>query len=119
MKFNGENYAGTLICNLIKEKFSEVSLSEIQEAANTFLAQELMLRDPRAKLSVSEKDVKAVCRRKSKVLKYDKKAKKVIILENTVDAYYHLHWGYEAMSSRLYGEDFSERVLESFYDSNN
>lgn len=113
MKYNGENFAGTLIATLILEKKTEVSLDEILKAANAFAEKESK-SDRKFKLVVTEKDVKKVCKRKKNVLKYDKSAKKVIFLSNSIDAYYHLHWGYEAMSLRLYGVDFSEKVLAAY-----
>lgn len=117
MKYDGESFVGTLFCKLIERKVTEVSFDEVLKTAEKFVELESK-SDPKIKLKVSVKDIKKAAKRKEKAkIVFDKKAKVVKFTDESINAYYQLHWAYEAMSLRLYGDDFAERVLEAYLAS--
>ena len=114
MKYDGEFFVGTLFCKLIEEKIFEVTFDESMKAADNFLA-EAKKTDPNAKLKVTIKDIKKACKKKKLAnIYFDKNAKKVVFKELSINAYYQMHWSYEASALRLYGEDFPQKVLKAY-----
>lgn len=117
MKYDGESFVGTLFCKLIERKVTEVSFDEVLKTAEKFVELESK-SDPKIKLKVSVKDIKKAAKRKERAkVVFDNKAKVVKFTDESINAYYQLHWAYEAMALRLYGDDFAERVLEAYLAS--
>lgn len=113
MKYNGEAFVGTLFAQLIEQKISEVTYDEIMKTVDAYKAS-----NPDSKIKVTVKDIKnAAKKKKSAEISYDKKTKTVKLNNFSINAYYQLHWSYEAMSLRLYGEDFAKKVLDAYLAS--